>query len=291
MAERRMFHTAVVESDAFLDMPIGAQALYFHLGMQADEDGFVNGPKQIARMLRRPPKELRILEENGFVFNFDGIMVITHWRVANSLKNDRSKPLRYPEIARNIFINDNKIYALEGEEKRSLFAVKTAYLESKRNPNGIPTEQNGTEQNITEQNITESNRTEHNRKKENGQERISPLAAGSVEMTQEPVATTAAGVVAVTPEKDENAPAIVPDFGNGGENYDDTYVLLHRFGKDVVKLNKDQIEGLRRIMDEVDLDIYVHRLAKQILEGNDPGAHYKTIKGWYEERRNGQYEA
>ena len=49
MAERRMFHSAVVESDAFLDMPAGAQALYFHLGMHADDDGFVNGPRQIAR--------------------------------------------------------------------------------------------------------------------------------------------------------------------------------------------------------------------------------------------------
>ncbi len=39
MAERRMFHTAVVESDAFLDLPVGVQALYFHLCMQADDDG------------------------------------------------------------------------------------------------------------------------------------------------------------------------------------------------------------------------------------------------------------
>ena len=66
MAERRMFHGAVVESDAFLDLPVGAQALYFHLGMQADDDGFVNGPKQIAKNLNLDVGSLDVLEENGF---------------------------------------------------------------------------------------------------------------------------------------------------------------------------------------------------------------------------------
>lgn len=137
MAERRMFHSAVVESDAFLDMPAGAQALYFHLGMHADDDGFVNGPRQIARKLRRPPRELKLLTECGFLLDFDGIVVLKHWRMANSLQNDRIKPLRYPDIAEKIYLKENKGYTTDphcGGE--SLLKIKKDLLESARNPKG-----------------------------------------------------------------------------------------------------------------------------------------------------------
>ena len=154
MAERRMFHAAVVESDAFLDMPAGAQALYFHLGMHADDDGFVNGPRQIARKLRRPPRELKLLEDQGFLLTFDGIVVLKHWRMANTLQNDRIKPVRYPEIAQKLYIRENKIYTttpIEGME--DLLAQRKALMESGRNPKGKERkrkEMKGTEMNRTE---------------------------------------------------------------------------------------------------------------------------------------------
>ena len=261
MAERRMFHTAVVESDAFLDMPIGAQALYFHLGMQADDDGFINGPRQIMRKIGRPAKELQFLEDNDFIINFDGIIVIKHWRISNTLQNDRVKPLRYPEIAKNLFLDETRAYCLDGTEDQNVYKLKNELLESNRNPKGK--EKKGKEKKGKEKSIKESNPAELNRKEE---KRISTHACGSVEMTS------------------EEDSAIVPDFGDGGENYDDTYVLLHRFGKDLVHLTKPQIQGLRRIMGEVEMDIYVYRLAKLIQEGEDPGEHYQTIKNWYLER-------
>lgn len=278
MAERRMFHTAVVESDAFLDMPIGAQALYFHLGMHADDDGFVNGPRQIARTLQLSQQELQILEDVGFIMNFDGIVVIKHWRTANCWKSDRLQLPRYPELAEKLFLVDEKFYTQEQVRgAKTLLQIKKKLIRQY----GI----HGESQKKREEKKKEEKKRKENRINQKNIEEKKKTAA-------QRLSTTAAGVVGEgAPVDGGDAPAIVPDFGKGGENYDDTYVLLHRFGKDVVKLNKDQIEGLRRIMDEVDLDIYVHRLAKQILEGNDPGAHYKTIKGWYEERRNGQYEA
>lgn len=51
MAERRMFSKTVIDSDTFLDMPPTTQNLYFHLSMRADDDGFVNSPKKIQRMV------------------------------------------------------------------------------------------------------------------------------------------------------------------------------------------------------------------------------------------------
>ena len=112
MAERRMFHTSVVESDAFLDLPLAAQALYLHICMHADDDGFVNGPKQITRMLGATPDHLTALIEAGFLLWFDGIAVVKHWRMANSLKSDRLRLPRYPEIAQNLYLKDTKAYTL-----------------------------------------------------------------------------------------------------------------------------------------------------------------------------------
>ena len=157
MAERRMFHAAVVESDAFLDMPAGAQALYFHLGMHADDDGFVNGPRQIARKLRRPPRELQLLADQGFLLTFDGIVVLKHWLVGNSLKADRMKPLNYPEIAQKLYVTENRLYSLcpVGE---NLMKRRTERLDSKRNPKvreGKVTKDKVREDKIKEDNLRE----------------------------------------------------------------------------------------------------------------------------------------
>lgn len=61
MAEKRMFTKMIVDSDAFLDMPLSSQALYFHLGMRADDEGFINNPKKIQRMVGASEDDLRLL--------------------------------------------------------------------------------------------------------------------------------------------------------------------------------------------------------------------------------------
>ncbi len=161
MAERRMFHTAVVESDAFYDLAIGAQALYFHLGMSADDDGFINSPKLIARKLGRPAKELQLLIDKGFVLNFDGIVVLKHWLVANSLKTDRMKALQYPDIAEKLYVTDNRHYVTEPlPGKVNLLKTRQEKLDSIRNPKvreGKVREDNIREDKISEGKVREGN--------------------------------------------------------------------------------------------------------------------------------------
>ena len=129
MIDRRMFHADVVESDTFLDLPIGAQALYFHLGMHADDDGFVNGPKQIVRKLRRRPTELQMLIDAEFLLEFDGIVLLRHWRMANVLGMDRMKPLNYPQIAAQIYVTENREYTLQPQEfSRTLLEIRMPFL-------------------------------------------------------------------------------------------------------------------------------------------------------------------
>ena len=72
-----MFSQQITDSDAFLDMPLSTQALYFHLGMSADDDGFLNNPKRTMRLIGASEDDLKLLIAKNFVIAFDsGIMVI-----------------------------------------------------------------------------------------------------------------------------------------------------------------------------------------------------------------------
>lgn len=111
MAEKRMFTKKITESDAFLDMPLSAQALYFHLNMNADDDGFVNNPKMIARIIGAKNDDLKILEDRRFVLPFpSGVIVIKHWRMNNTIQADRYKKTSYAEELSQLDVKDNKSY-------------------------------------------------------------------------------------------------------------------------------------------------------------------------------------
>ncbi len=113
MAERRMFAKTIIDSDAFLDMPMSAQALYFHLAMRADDDGFVNNPRKIMRMVGASDDDARILLAKRFLISFDsGVVVIKHWRIHNYIQSDRYKPTVYAEEKALLTQKDNGAYTL-----------------------------------------------------------------------------------------------------------------------------------------------------------------------------------
>ena len=113
MAERRMFAKTIIDSDAFLDMPLSTQALYFHLSMRADDDGFINNPKKIQRMVGAADDDLKVLIAKNFIIPFEsGIVVIKHWRIHNYLRNDRYTETVYQEEKAQLQLKDNKAYTL-----------------------------------------------------------------------------------------------------------------------------------------------------------------------------------
>lgn len=101
MANRRMFSLDVIDTDLFLDLPISSQALYFHLGMRADDDGFISSPKRITSMIGANQDDLKLLIAKGFVIAFqNGIVVIRHWRQNNYVRCDRyTKTIHAEEMA------------------------------------------------------------------------------------------------------------------------------------------------------------------------------------------------
>ena len=126
MAERRMFAKTIIDSDAFLDMPMSAQALYFHLSMRADDEGFVNNPKKIQRMVGASDDDCKLLIAKRFILVFDsGVIVIKHWKIHNYVRSDRFKETLYQEEKAALTLDE-----------------KNAYTEKDKNlgiPNVIPT--------------------------------------------------------------------------------------------------------------------------------------------------------
>jgi len=105
-----MFSPEIVESDAFLDMPPSSQALYFHLGMYADDDGFVN-PKKIMRVAGSSADDIKVLISKRFVLPFEsGVVVIKHWLIHNLIRADRYKETLYKNEKAQIGLNENGAY-------------------------------------------------------------------------------------------------------------------------------------------------------------------------------------
>ena len=115
MAERRMFAKTIIDSDAFLDMPLSTQALYFHLSMRADDDGFINNPKKIQRMIGASDDDLKLLIAKNFIIPFEsGIVVIKHWKIHNYIQNDRYKETVYKDEKAMLEVKKNNAYTLCG---------------------------------------------------------------------------------------------------------------------------------------------------------------------------------
>lgn len=118
MAERRMFAKTIIDSDAFIDMPVTARLLYYDLSMRADDDGFVNSPKKIMRMIGASQDDLSILIMKKFIIPFEnGVVVIKHWRIHNYIRKDTYHETTYKEEKNLLSLDENNAYTLRNRDE------------------------------------------------------------------------------------------------------------------------------------------------------------------------------
>ena len=130
MAEKRMFARSLIDSDAFLEMTLSAQALYFHLNMRADDDGFINNPKRITDYVGAAADDLKLLLAKRFIIAFDsGVIVIRHWRMHNTLKSDRYHPTNYQEEFATLCLDGNKAYSERPQVTEATTAAEPSRVE------------------------------------------------------------------------------------------------------------------------------------------------------------------
>ena len=126
MAERRMFAKTIIDSDAFLDMPLSTQALYFHLSMRADDEGFINNPKKIQRVIGASDDDLKLLCAKNFIIPFEsGIVVVKHWRIHNYIQKDRFKETNYIEERKLLTVKKNGAYTMDTECIQDGYSLET----------------------------------------------------------------------------------------------------------------------------------------------------------------------
>lgn len=117
MAQRRMFTQEITDSDAFLEMPVSTQNLYFHLGMKCDDDGFCNKVRNVMTMCKANDDDYKLLIAKRFIIVFEsGVMVIKHWRMHNYIQNDRYKETSFLEEKSKLYLKDNKSYTLDSAQ-------------------------------------------------------------------------------------------------------------------------------------------------------------------------------
>ena len=111
MAERRMFTKKVTDDDNFMALSSSAQALYLHLSMSADDDGFCNQVSVSMFKAHASVQDLQALLEKRYIYQFDnGVIVIKHWRMANALRKDRYTPTAFKEELSKLQLKDNGSY-------------------------------------------------------------------------------------------------------------------------------------------------------------------------------------
>lgn len=113
MAERRMFAKTIIDSDAFLEMPATSQLLYFHLSMRADDEGFINKPKSIMKMVGAKDDDMNVLIARKFVIPFEsGVVVIKHWKIHNYIQKDRFIETKYKDERAMLELDENNSYRM-----------------------------------------------------------------------------------------------------------------------------------------------------------------------------------
>lgn len=127
MAERRMFAKTIIDSDAFLDMPVTARLLYYDLGMRADDDGFINSPKKIMRITGASSDDMNILIMRKFIIPFDsGVVVIKHWRIHNYIRKDTYVETKYKDEKEQLMLDENNAYTAK---KMQLLQLRDEYVD------------------------------------------------------------------------------------------------------------------------------------------------------------------
>lgn len=113
MAQRRMFSKKITDTDIFLDMPLSSQALYFHLNMHADDDGFVSNAKTVKRMIGSSDDDLKLLLTKNFIFAFEsGVVVIKDWKIHNYIRKDTYNTTIYVDEKEQLAQDENGSYTL-----------------------------------------------------------------------------------------------------------------------------------------------------------------------------------
>ncbi len=136
-----MFTMQICDSDAFLDMPLSAQCLYFHLAMRADDDGFIDNAKRVMKIVGAKDDDMNVLIGKHFVLTFEnGVMVIKHWRMHNTISKSRYHGTKYQDEKAMLLLKENGSYSFTSgspiDDEKYIEMYSGEQVENKRRTDG-----------------------------------------------------------------------------------------------------------------------------------------------------------
>lgn len=113
MAQKRMFDRNITTNDDFLELSAQAQCIYFYIGIVADDDGLTKNYKSYMKLIGATDKDLQSLIDKSFIYKFDSdVLAIRHWKINNTIRNDRYRPTMFQNEFSKLAIADNNEYIL-----------------------------------------------------------------------------------------------------------------------------------------------------------------------------------
>lgn len=124
MAKRRMFSKEIVRSDAFLDLPVSSRELYFQLGMDTDDRGYIPNAKSVIRLIGANQGDLEPLITKGFLMiRGDTLILQKHFEINNIIRHDRFHETEYLEDLKKLFIKENGSYTEDEKQGKSMVSI------------------------------------------------------------------------------------------------------------------------------------------------------------------------
>lgn len=178
-----MISESDIGSTKFIKNSLGAQALYMHLIVKADDDGFVSNALPVARMIGASQKEVDELVGNGYLLDMgDDVHVIKHWFINNMMRKETYKPTEYQNKRSKLYIKRNFAYTLNAEKGIS---IKRVIIPTVTNLQQLWDEHDAEAQQKCDLNKIKRNKTNKNKKKGNKTNKNEEINNEYEEMDQE----------------------------------------------------------------------------------------------------------
>lgn len=157
MAIRRCFSKKIVRSDDFLDLPVTTQLLYFQLGMEADDRGYINNARSVIKLVGCTKGDLEMLIAKRFVLvRKETLILIKGWRINNTIQPTRISETLYVDDLKLLYLDEHGSYTEKETSEPVLLTI------CRQNADKLLTQDNIREEKIIKDNLIEDNLNQSN---------------------------------------------------------------------------------------------------------------------------------
>ena len=258
MANRRMFSKKICRSAKFLKMPGEAQRLYFHLGLDTDDDGVVEA-YSVMQAAGVSEEFFNILVDKGYVkvLNDDLVSYMTDWREHNVIRADR----KVDSIYKDLLIKTIPAIKLVEPRKRASGRKKKA---TEENTNDSQKSDNGQ---TLDSPIADNGQTNDSQLTGNGQHKLSQDKLGKSNLEKE-------NKIKENTSKDSSSESSTEKTSNTEKDYNKIKIIFENSLEDITE---DNINECLNYLKHLPIELVEYALIRTGLIKNPTWQYTKKI--------------